>query len=517
MAPPMPRLNGRRTTYAPRSAATPAVRSVEPSSTTTISKPGSKARISSITRPTVSSSFRAGTIARRLSSASRARTASRGGAGTSASSATRRHRRRDAGALEDLQRPVRIGVLVQDALPRAPAHRLCPAGIVEQLPVRRERLVGGRGDAELGSGLEPPLDALLRIGDDRGAGGGELEWAARRRGIHRRVRAARDVEVDARARDRLREHVEGHVADEARVADVAAEVAPAEREVDLPILPARLPDEGLHPFAAELVAVAVEEHVVLLLDRRGLEHLGVGGPEDGLCAARAELTEPLEPAFGIREHQVVFGGISTVVVVEAGVHAAELGQAHRHVAVVEDDGNSESLAQPRRDAAEVRHRHREDDDGGDVAFALEDALEVALPTRRDIAPDRPAGEPVRDCVLRLLLSAPEQRVALEPGGDATCPREELRLAVERVRSRPPPGRLDRPPPVGRDDEVDADLVEALPDLPPGGGAAVAEVEIGRRGDREDLGCRGHRLSMAKASACRRRAEEAVRAFPGGPF
>src|SRR5436305_10130893 len=66
----MPRLKGRRTTWAPRSAAMPAVRSIEPSSTTTTSKPGSNARISSMTRPTVASSFRAGTIAMRLSSAS---------------------------------------------------------------------------------------------------------------------------------------------------------------------------------------------------------------------------------------------------------------------------------------------------------------------------------------------------------------------------------------------------------------------------------------------------------------
>jgi len=33
-----------------------------------------------------------------------------------------------------------------------------------------------------------------------------------------------------------------------------------------------------------------------------------------------------------------------VVVVEAGVHATELGQAHGHVAVVEDDRDVETVA-----------------------------------------------------------------------------------------------------------------------------------------------------------------------------
>ena len=55
----------------------------------------------------------------------------------------------------------------------------------------------------------------------------------------------------------------------ARVADVAAEVAAAEREVDSRQR-ARdgSPTSVAHPLAPELVAVAVEEDVVLLLDRR---------------------------------------------------------------------------------------------------------------------------------------------------------------------------------------------------------------------------------------------------------
>ena len=99
--------------------------------------------------------------------------------------------------------------------------------------------------------------------------------------------------------------VERDVADAARVAGVAAEVRAAEREVDLGIAPARLADERVHPLAPELVAVAVEEDVVLLLDGERLEELRVGAPEDRLGAARAELAQPVEPALGVREHEVV--------------------------------------------------------------------------------------------------------------------------------------------------------------------------------------------------------------------
>ena len=108
------------------------------------------------------------------------------------------------------------------------------------------------------------------------------------------MRAPRDVQVDAAARDRLREDVERNVADQSRIADVAAKVAPAEREVDRVGGARRLADERLHPFATELVAVAVEEHVVLLLDRSGGEQLRIRSPEHRLGAPRAELAQPLE-------------------------------------------------------------------------------------------------------------------------------------------------------------------------------------------------------------------------------
>src|SRR5579864_2319460 len=83
----MPRLNGSRSTRAPFAAATRDVRSDEPSSTTTMSRPGSNARSSSITRPIVCSSFSAGTIATRRSSPRRGSTV--GGAAAATVSLTR--------------------------------------------------------------------------------------------------------------------------------------------------------------------------------------------------------------------------------------------------------------------------------------------------------------------------------------------------------------------------------------------------------------------------------------------
>ena len=57
MAPPIPRLNGCRTTVAPAASASATVRSVEPSSITTTSKSGASRAIAWITRPTEPSSL----------------------------------------------------------------------------------------------------------------------------------------------------------------------------------------------------------------------------------------------------------------------------------------------------------------------------------------------------------------------------------------------------------------------------------------------------------------------------
>src|SRR5262249_40589516 len=85
----------------------------------------------------------------------------------------------------------------------------------------------------------------------------------------------------------------------------------------------------------------------------------------------------------------------------------------------------------------------------------------------------------------------------EPGDRVAQTRERLALDVGRVRRCPPPGRLDRPPAVRRDDEVDPLLVQPLPELPPGRRAAVAEVEVDRGGDAEELR-RAHALRGAGA-------------------
>ena len=277
----MPRLNGSATTCAPCSRARAAVASCDASSITTTSKLGSNARISSITWPIAPSSLNAGTIAILFmrgtpTSDERRAPAARGG-----DRCARRARVRARGGRAPRPAPDR----------RAASRYAATAS---------SALVD---DEQLRPGLEPPLDAVVRVRDDRRAGGRELERPARRRRVDRRVRAARDAEVDARRGDRAREDVERDVADEPRRADVAVEVAAAECEVDVGQRARRLADHRLHPVAPELVAVAVEEDVHLLLDRLRREELGVGAPEDRLGAARTELAQPLEPAFGVRDQR----------------------------------------------------------------------------------------------------------------------------------------------------------------------------------------------------------------------
>ena len=75
------------------------------------------------------------------------------------------------------------------------------------------------------------------------------------------------------------------------------------------------------------------------------------------------------------------------------------------VAVVEDHGDAVALAQVRRDATQVGHRDREDDDRV-RALALDELVEVLLPARRHPAPHRLARQPSGQPVLRVLLRAP---------------------------------------------------------------------------------------------------------------
>src|SRR3954467_602351 len=191
----MPRLNGSRTTCAPCAAATCAVRSADPSETPTPCRPASKARSSSTTRPMLCSSLYAGTIAIRRN----------------ASADTRFLPQTEQ--REQPARAVAVGVLVEDALAGAPAELLGLRGGGEQVAVGLRRLLRVLDDHELRARFEPPLDPVVRVRDDRCAGGRELERPARRRRVDRGVRAARNAEIDARRGDRVRERVERHVAD----------------------------------------------------------------------------------------------------------------------------------------------------------------------------------------------------------------------------------------------------------------------------------------------------------------
>src|SRR3989442_1628040 len=81
----------------------------------------------------------------------------------------------------------------------ATPHRLRRSRVVKQLAVRRQRFIGVRDDAQLGAWVEPPLDSLVWIGDDRGTGRGKLERTTRRRRVEGRMRTTGDVQVHAGA------------------------------------------------------------------------------------------------------------------------------------------------------------------------------------------------------------------------------------------------------------------------------------------------------------------------------
>ena len=134
----------------------------------------------------------------------------------------------------------------------------------------------------------------------------------------------------------------------------------------------------------------------------------------------------------------------------------------------------------------MRHRHGEDHHRVDVALALQHLRQMTAPARSDPAPDRLPRRAVERGVLGPHLGAAEIPVTLQSGKPAAGGREALALDPGRVRRRPPPGRLDRPAPVRRDDQVGADLVEPLPQLPPSRRAAVAVVEVDRGRDNEDF-------------------------------
>src|SRR4029453_11924274 len=121
---------------------------------------------------------------------------------------------------------------------------------------------------------------------------------------------------------------------------------------------------------------------------------------------------------------------------------------------------------------------REDEDGVGP-LALDETVEMAAPPRRHHPPDRLPREPVERAVLGAVLGTPQVAIALQPGQAVAQSGVALAFTIGRVRRSAPPRRLDRTAAVRRDDEVDPGLVEPLPELPPRGRAAVAEVEVDR--------------------------------------
>src|SRR5207302_6728545 len=133
-------------------------------------------------------------------------------------------------------------------------------------------------------------------------------------------------------------------------------------------------------------------------------------------------------------------------------------------------------------------------------------------------------ERVGASLVRVLLGAAEVGVAVEPCGEVARGREGCAGAVHGVRFGAPPGRLDCAAAVRRDDQVDAGLAEALPELPPGRRAAVPVVEVDRGDEGEDLrgshgsgkyGCRICRFSKPRESVQVLRNTNLLRAPRGG--
>ena len=107
--------------------------------------------------------------------------------------------------LEQRTCAVRVRVLVEHALARATPHLLRLRRIGDELAIRGHGLVRTLDDEELAPGLEPAVDAFMRVRHDRSTRRRELERARRRRAGDRRVRPSRHVEVHPGRRDRSRE------------------------------------------------------------------------------------------------------------------------------------------------------------------------------------------------------------------------------------------------------------------------------------------------------------------------
>ena len=174
-----------------------------------------------------------------------------------------------------------------------------------------------------------------------------------------------------------------------------------------------------------------------------------------------------------------------MVVVEARVHAAELGQAHRHVAVVEDHRNPEALAQEGRDPRKCAIGTVKTTTAS-TSRSASSTFVRCLPARRHPAPDRLARRLVEDRLVgrssaRRRYRSPFSRARARSGRRRLSPSTQVGFGAVRHH-----GDSTGRPPVGRHDQVGADLVEPLPELPPRGRAAVAVVEVDRGRDGEDL-------------------------------
>ena len=273
---------------------------------------------------------------------------------------------------------------------------------------------------------------LVRVRDDRGAGGGELERTSGRRSRDRRVWSPRHVQVDPRRGDRACEDVERNVAQAA--ARLPCRPGSRDRRARGPgrERARRLADHRLHPVAPELVAVAVEEDVDLLLDVLRREELGVGPPVERLGAPCAELEQAPDPPSEFETtRSYSHGSAPWYGLKPVSIPRTRAGSSGRRRRRTRSGCRNAGAAH--RDAREVRHRHREDDHRVRL-LRLDQTLEMPFPAWRDPARDRLARQLVEGRLLGARLGAAEVAVALHAREHVPHGLVGLALAVRRVGS-----------------------------------------------------------------------------------
>jgi len=203
--------------------------------------------------------------------------------------------------------------------------------------------------------------------------------------------------------------------------------------------------------------------------------------------ARPQRSQVLQRPDRAAQHRRVLAGVGPLVDAEAGGEALELRQAGRQVAVVEEHRLAVPGDQVGGHAGHVVEGDGQEEHGVDVRLLGQQAVERRPPARGDQGLRRPADQALAE---RLRLPGGGLRVrgggTPQAAGGIAQGLEQVALALDRVGDGPPPQRLDGRALIGGHDQLDADLVQALEQLPPRRRAAERLLEIKRRGDDQEF-------------------------------